>query len=417
LSFLSPSWSFRPSLTPPLSGNTAREQDDKSHNGSGGRVPVPVPSSHFGGNGDGSASRKLAMVMAMMAVTPPKDMGMKMPKDAPAPVPTRKPRTAKPTPDPSCTYAFSAEGARILKCMEWLVKGCYLDSKCHWTLFIGHLAQKAPGVKSYEKCCDLLKSGKTAEAFFEQDTTEKTQAVIRNLNLNPTYCKGGSEALTQGEFDALVTATFHGAVDYTWYRLGKAELLTKVRERTLRDGKDKRLKPFDALWNGVPYSCQVETLEPGNAYLQSTCRRCTAATADPDDDQLCDAAADKQCCLPGDDPASPPKACCVDEFQCAGTEPFCHRDESLLCRCSNTVEGSKFCWLGSEFCRDAVRCASSANCVGGRKCVPITCCLGAGGVCVQACPKAAPSQPPPTWEAVIAGECAGTLGGCPAGEK
>lgn len=63
---------------------------------------------------------------------------------------------------PDCgAFAFSGTGDAGLRCAEWHVTGCYLDSECYWTLFIGHLVATSSSAATYQKCCDLLNSGKT----------------------------------------------------------------------------------------------------------------------------------------------------------------------------------------------------------------------------------------------------------------
>ena len=207
-------------------------------------------------------------------------------------LPKRKPKP----PNPKCNYQFSEAGLKVLVCMEGVVNGCYMDSRCLWTLFVGHLAQDKDGNVSYEKCCELLNSGTTAEALLKIDVTAKVAAVIRNLNKHQKYCKGGKQALTQGQFDALVTATYQGAVFPGDYGSNKAGLLRKVRARTLDAGKQRRLDLFDGLWNGTPAKdCKPVTSEPGNERLQKTCLDCVKKTPDTSDDGLCERAKNKDC--------------------------------------------------------------------------------------------------------------------------
>lgn len=332
-------------------------------------------------------ARGLAMVMK------PKQM-----------MPKRMAPTTKPTPDPNCAFSFSAKGDQALRCMEWHITGCYLDSECYWTLFIGHLVEKSASEATYKKCCDLLNSGKTAEQFYAEDKADKSAAVIRNLNKNPKFCNGGAQALTQGQFDALVTATFQGAVKYEWYKLDKDDLLQNVREKTKKKGGVQRLDLFNTLWNDQPLSCKEETFEPSKPYLQAQCKTCTSKTADKADDKLCEAAAEKKCCPPTDLATKWSYECCEGEFQCSNPKTC---GEFSNCGCSTTTEGEKYCW-NNELCSTLVACSKTAQCPTGTKCVKNTCC-GAGGVCLRPCTGLASDG-----SGIGAEECAGTAWGCSA---
>jgi GH24 family phage-related lysozyme (muramidase) len=173
-----------------------------------------------------------------------------------------------------CEFIFSEKGYNALKCMEGFVDGCYLDSQCYWTLWWGHLVGKDKSKAVYEECC-TLRANNNPQELFKADV----EKLVKDLNsglakTGPKFCRGGRNELTQGEYDALLTARYQGALLYKWFKNSKDALNNDVRDRTEKFGGAKRLKLFDKLWMNKELDCKIDTFltEDKEAHCINKCK-------------------------------------------------------------------------------------------------------------------------------------------------
>jgi GH24 family phage-related lysozyme (muramidase) len=262
----------------------------------------------------------------------------------------------------NCTFSFSDNGVAALRCAEGYVDGCYLDSECFWTIAWGHLVGKDKSRETYDKCCEIAKTLTTqsAETLFQNDiATKGTNYLIGGLSRKgEKFCIGGKAELTQGEFDALVLATYQGAVKFDWFKESKNDMKELVTARTLKYGGKKRVDLFNKLWDNTALDCTIAYLKASDKL--KACKNCGAL------EEVCDAAADKQCF-------------CPKEFLC-DSSTLC--STSPICGCGKTAEKKPYCFA-NELCSSLIACTTSKECGSGRKCVVKSCCTGSK--CIARC--------------------------------
>jgi hypothetical protein len=106
--------------------------------------------------------------------------------------------------------------------------------------------------------------------------------------------------LSQGEYDALLTATFQGALLFKWFELSKQALKEEVVKKTKIFGGATRLNLFNQLWMNQPLNCKAKIQSSKD--MEKKCFNCGVSK------DICEAASnpDPNVCYPNQEPSIAP---------------------------------------------------------------------------------------------------------------